>query len=160
MIEREMENAVKQRLRDILRVKRSSLTIIAEGVETTEQLDFLRSIGCEYIQGYLYSKPLPEEQFYELLQAGKLDKNIKSMQLLDTLDACDFWNPESLDTFYSLKSLDLYLLMSVMLYTLLLQIHFDTMHLHTSLPYGRILRHFLFLHTQNQTIFPYHIFLP
>lgn len=74
------------------------LPIIAEGVETTEQLDFLRSIGCEYIQGYLYSKPLPEEQFYELLQAGKLDKNIKSMQLLDTLDACDFWNPESLDT--------------------------------------------------------------
>ena len=74
------------------------LPIIAEGVETTEQVDFLRSIGCEYIQGYLYSQPLPEEQFYELLQAGKLDKNIKSMQLLDTLDACDFWNPESLDT--------------------------------------------------------------
>ena len=34
MIEREMENAVKQRLRDILRVKRSNLTIIAEGVES------------------------------------------------------------------------------------------------------------------------------
>ena len=34
MIEREMENAVKQRIRDILRVKRSNLTIIAEGVES------------------------------------------------------------------------------------------------------------------------------
>lgn len=34
------------------------LTVIAEGVETPEQLEFLRSINCQEIQGYIYSKPL------------------------------------------------------------------------------------------------------
>lgn len=43
------------------------LDVIAEGVETQEQADFLKSIGCECMQGYLYSKPLPEEQFVDLL---------------------------------------------------------------------------------------------
>ena len=40
--------------------------VIAEGVETLKQADFLRSIGCNYIQGYLYSRPLPEEQYIDL----------------------------------------------------------------------------------------------
>lgn len=35
------------------------LNVIAEGIETTEQLDLLREMGCEYGQGYLFSKPLP-----------------------------------------------------------------------------------------------------
>ncbi|PIE60996.1 MAG: GGDEF domain-containing response regulator [Desulfobacterales bacterium] len=38
-----------------------NLKIISEGIETAAQLDFLRSIGCEYIQGYFYSKPLTAE---------------------------------------------------------------------------------------------------
>lgn len=42
-------------------------TVIAEGVETKEQLDFLRDCGCDYIQGYYFYKPLPEEEFAELL---------------------------------------------------------------------------------------------
>lgn len=36
---------------------------VAEGVETREQLDILRRLGCDYIQGYLYSKPIPVGDF-------------------------------------------------------------------------------------------------
>lgn len=41
---------------------------VAEGVETEEQISFLRQSGCDYIQGYYYSKPLPEEEFVEFLE--------------------------------------------------------------------------------------------
>lgn len=41
--------------------------IIAEGVETEEQLKFLKDAGCEMIQGYYFYKPVPEEEFASLL---------------------------------------------------------------------------------------------
>lgn len=44
------------------------LRVIAEGVETAQQLDFLRTAGCDEIQGYYYSRPLPEEDFIRFLQ--------------------------------------------------------------------------------------------
>ena len=43
------------------------LTVIAEGVETKEQLDFLNSIGCDEIQGYYFSKPIPVADFEKML---------------------------------------------------------------------------------------------
>lgn len=42
---------------------RLKLTTIAEGVETREQLGFLRTCNCSLIQGFLFSKPIPEDQF-------------------------------------------------------------------------------------------------
>ncbi len=39
--------------------KHLQLSIIAEGIETTEQLKWLQNVGCEFGQGYLFSKPLP-----------------------------------------------------------------------------------------------------
>ncbi|HUO43752.1 MAG TPA: EAL domain-containing protein [Burkholderiales bacterium] len=44
------------------------LTVIAEGVETREQADFLRQYACDEFQGFYFNKPLPAEQFAELLR--------------------------------------------------------------------------------------------
>lgn len=44
-----------------------SLKVVAEGVETEEQYQFLKSLGCDFIQGYYFSKPLEEAQFLKLL---------------------------------------------------------------------------------------------
>jgi diguanylate cyclase (GGDEF)-like protein/PAS domain S-box-containing protein len=44
------------------------LTVVAEGVETKEQLDYLISLDCDVVQGFLFSKALSTEEFGELLQ--------------------------------------------------------------------------------------------
>ena len=41
------------------------LDVVAEGVEITEQLTILEELGCDYVQGYYFSKPLPAEQFID-----------------------------------------------------------------------------------------------
>lgn len=41
--------------------------MIAEGVERKEQVDFLREVGCFKIQGFLFDKPLPLEEFEKRL---------------------------------------------------------------------------------------------
>ena len=42
------------------------LPVIAEGVEEKEQVDFLNSVGCEYVQGYYFAKPMPVEEYEKL----------------------------------------------------------------------------------------------
>lgn len=44
-----------------------SLRAVAEGVETEEELNFLKSIECNYIQGYYFYRPMPEKEFENLL---------------------------------------------------------------------------------------------
>ena len=52
---------------------RLKMTTVAEGVETVEQLGFLRTCGCELIQGFLFAKPMPEDQFRAIVETS--DKN-------------------------------------------------------------------------------------
>lgn len=47
--------------------KRLAVPVIAEGVETQKQVDFLRTIGCEYAQGYFFSEPVPVADYRALL---------------------------------------------------------------------------------------------
>ena len=47
------------------------IKIIADGAETKELVEFLRDNGCDYIQGYYFYKPMPEEEFVKLLDAGR-----------------------------------------------------------------------------------------
>jgi diguanylate cyclase (GGDEF)-like protein len=46
-----------------------SLSVIAEGAETKEEVDFLLKLGCEYVQGFYFSKPLTQKKFFNLLDS-------------------------------------------------------------------------------------------
>lgn len=59
-------------IRDILiMAKDIHMQVICEGVETKEQLDFLKEIHCDYIQGYYFAKPMPCHEFESLLAANR-----------------------------------------------------------------------------------------
>lgn len=48
-----------------------NLGLLAEGVETREQVELLKEIGCDMVQGFYYAKPMPAEEFYELLKKDR-----------------------------------------------------------------------------------------
>lgn len=52
--------------------KNLNMRVVAEGVETVEQWRFLAAEGCDQVQGYLLSKPVPAEDFVRLLKEGHL----------------------------------------------------------------------------------------
>jgi len=64
-------------VRAIVDMARSlALRVIAEGVETRQHADFLRSIQCDQAQGYLYSRPVPAEEFGQLLANERLGVSV------------------------------------------------------------------------------------
>lgn len=73
------------------------MEVIAEGVETSSQADFLKSIGCFFIQNYLYSKPLPLSDFENLLVKGPLKRPAPSPSTI-RFRLADINNPTSLDS--------------------------------------------------------------
>jgi EAL domain-containing protein (putative c-di-GMP-specific phosphodiesterase class I) len=52
--------------------KALGMTVVAEGVETTEQETFLRDHACDEMQGFLFSKPVPPQQLADLLRPAPL----------------------------------------------------------------------------------------
>lgn len=72
--------------------------VIAEGVETLEQADYMKSIGCKYVQGYLYSKPVPEDVFLQKIQQLEHEPMVSSLALIKTMEAGKFWDPDSMET--------------------------------------------------------------
>jgi EAL domain-containing protein (putative c-di-GMP-specific phosphodiesterase class I) len=52
------------------------MNVVAEGIETEEQQAVLTRLGCDYLQGYLFSRPLPAEQVPWLLLQINSDKQI------------------------------------------------------------------------------------
>ena len=65
------------------------LAVIAEGVETREQLDYLRRHGCDEMQGYLFSRALPAADFEQLLRSRlSLDVPVGACAALHYIAAC------------------------------------------------------------------------
>jgi len=57
----------------IMLANKLELDVLAEGVETKEQVDFLLELGCNLVQGYYFSKPLPEDEFVSYISSMKKD---------------------------------------------------------------------------------------
>ncbi|WMJ83905.1 two-component system response regulator [Oscillospiraceae bacterium LTW-04] len=71
------------------------LSVVAEGIETHAQMMFLRGMGCNYGQGYYFSKPLSEKDFGSLLCFGVRDQGMKTSEFVDLVKLEEIWNPLS-----------------------------------------------------------------
>ncbi len=68
----EKDGARQSVVRAIIGVAHSlGMEVVAEGIETQEQLDLLKDLGCDYGQGYFFSRPLPAEQLVDYLKANR-----------------------------------------------------------------------------------------
>ena len=72
--------------------------VITEGVETMEQAEYMKSLGCNYIQGYLYAKPLEEKDFIEKIGQVEHEAITPALEFIKAVDAGRFWDPSSMDT--------------------------------------------------------------
>lgn len=59
----ENQNAMRALRHTVAMIKDMDIHIVAEGVETEEQMNILTEMGCEFLQGYYFSKPIPEKDF-------------------------------------------------------------------------------------------------
>lgn len=74
------------------------MPVIAEGVETKEQADFLKSIGCAYVQGYLYARPMPQNEYEHISENYDKQLDINALETTGTFESEKFWNPASIET--------------------------------------------------------------
>jgi diguanylate cyclase (GGDEF)-like protein/PAS domain S-box-containing protein len=57
-----------------------NMDVIAEGVETDVQLSFLKELGCDKAQGYLFSRPLPEKEFISWMEGCRDNTTVQSVE--------------------------------------------------------------------------------
>ena len=83
-------------LNSIVRLSRwLNIPVIAEGVETPRQADFLKTIGCSLAQGYLYARPMPVSEFEELLTLDRT-ANLRTRAIVTShFNNEEFWNIDS-----------------------------------------------------------------
>lgn len=74
------------------------MAVIAEGVEEKAQADFLKSIGCHYIQGYYYAKPMPIADFEAWIENSKKECSLNGVDSIENFESNEFWNPKSMET--------------------------------------------------------------
>lgn len=72
---------------------------IAEGVEKEEQALFLKSIGCDIIQGFLYAKPMPEDAYIKLLKEKEKQFEFKSECQQGQFEIARFINPTTQESY-------------------------------------------------------------
>ena len=56
-------------------IKEIGMTVLAEGVETPEQAEWLTASGCDYLQGFYYSRPIPKKEFLDIMSGKKEPEN-------------------------------------------------------------------------------------
>lgn len=73
-----------------------NLPVVVEGVETSEQSRFLRSIGCDYVQGFYFAMPMPEEEYLNLIDLNVEVNDKKEVVFEDSvsIDALFENNPQ------------------------------------------------------------------
>ena len=59
-------------------IKALDMTVLAEGVETKEQADWLTELGCDFLQGYYFSKPVPKAEYLKIMKENAAANGIKA----------------------------------------------------------------------------------
>lgn len=78
-----LENSI---LNDVINMAhRLNLKVVAEGVETREQMRRLQTMGCDYVQGYFLSKPMPAGEFESLLAVQRKNTELPRRQTICSL---------------------------------------------------------------------------
>lgn len=80
-------------------IKALEMPVLAEGVETKEQADWLIELGCDYLQGFYFSKPIPKDDFLRLMKenSGNVDENALSSGKNQSAQASDESDEEELE---------------------------------------------------------------
>ncbi|MEG2086209.1 MAG: EAL domain-containing protein [Clostridia bacterium] len=72
-----------------------NLHVVTEGIETKQQADFLRSIGCKEGQGYYYAKPMPQNEFVTYMETSSTKSIENTIINIDEFNMDEIWEPNT-----------------------------------------------------------------